>query len=160
MKVYFASDHAGFDLKSRLIPFVQKLGYEVEDCGPTSRNDDDDFPDYVLPCAQKVAHNDDFFGIILGASGQGEAMAANRVKGIRAAVFYGDASGAQTDEAGTVLNLIQSVRAHNNANILSLGARFLTEDAAMAAVKLFLETPFQGDERHMRRIAKLDAGPR
>lgn len=157
MKVYFASDHAGFDLKSGLIPFVQSLGYETEDCGPVALAPDDDFPDYVLPCAQKVAQNKDSFGIVLGASGEGEAMAANRVKGIRAAVFYGDSPAEQTDEAGNILNLIQSVRAHNNANILSLGARFLSEDAAKVAVKLFIETPFSGDERHARRIAKLDA---
>ena len=84
-------------------------------------------------------------------------MAANRVKGIRAAVYYGDSFAEQTDESGNILNLIQSVRAHNNANILSLGARFLSDEAARNAVKLFLDTPFSGDERHVRRIAKLDA---
>ena len=157
MIVYFASDHAGFNLKSILIPFVKSLDHEVEDCGPASLAPDDDFPDYVIPCAQKVAQNKGSFGIVIGASGQGEAMAANRVRGVRAAVFYGDATGEQTDESGNILNLIQSTRAHNNANILSLGARFLTEDAAKAAVKLFLDTPFSGDERHVRRIAQLDA---
>ena len=157
MTVYFASDHAGFNLKSMLMPFVHSLGHEVEDCGATVFNDGDDFPDYVLPCAQKVAQNKDSLGIVIGASGQGEAMAANRVRGARAAVFYGDAAVAQTDEAGNILNLVQSVRAHNNANILSLGARFISDDAAKAAVHLFIDTPFSGDERHARRIAKLDS---
>ena len=157
MIVYFASDHAGFNLKSILIPFVKSLDHEVEDCGPATFTPDDDFPDYIIPCAQKVAQNKASLGIVIGASGQGEAMAANHVKGIRAAVFYGDISGAQTDEAGNILNLIQSVRAHNDANILSLGARFLTEESARAAVQLFLNTPFSGDERHVRRIAQLDA---
>lgn len=157
MKVFFASDHAGFALKSALIAFVQGIGHDVEDCGPAQLEADDDFPDYVMPLAKKVAANAGSLGIALGASGQGEAMAANRVKGIRAAVYYGDSSAQQTDESGNILNLIQSIRAHNDANILSLGARFLSEAAAKAAVKLFIETPFSGDERHMRRIAKLDA---
>ncbi len=157
MRIYFASDHAGFKLKSILIPFVQSLGHEIEDCGPTALDDGDDFPDYVIPCAQKVAHDTGSLGIVIGASGQGEAIAANRVKGARAAVYYGDAPISQTDESGNILNLIQSARAHNGANILSIGARFVTEAAAKNAVDVFLATPFSGDERHSRRIAKLDA---
>ena len=157
MNIYIASDHAGFALKSALIPFVQSLGHEVEDYGPSSLQDGDDFPDYIIPCAQKVAGDKDSFGIVIGASGQGEAMAANRVKGARAAVFYGDSSHEQTDESGNILNLLQSTRAHNNANILALGARFITNEVAKSAVKLFLDTPFSDDERHVRRIAKLDA---
>lgn len=157
MRIFFASDHAGFGLKQSLIPFVRDLGFEIEDCGPSALQDGDDFPEYVLPCARKVAATADSFGIVIGASGQGEAMAANRVKGIRAAVYYGEAFGSQADANGNILNLIQSVRAHNNANILSLGARFVTDAAAKSAVKMFLETPFSEDERHARRIAKLDA---
>ena len=155
MKIFFASDHAGFDLKSKLASFVQSLGHEVEDCGALASDPDDDYPDFIIPCAQKVAQNKDSLGIVLGASGQGEAMAANRVRNARAAVYYGGAA-EQTDASGTVLNVIQSARAHNNANILSIGARFLSDEEAEAAVKLFIETPFSGDERHMRRIAKLD----
>ena len=157
MHIFFASDHAGFDLKSKLIPFVRDMGHEVEDCGPSARTDNDDFPDYVLPMARKVAEGAGSFGIAVGASGQGEAMAANRVRGIRAAVYYGEAFGSQTDAQGNILNLIQSTRAHNDANVLSLGARFLTDEAAKSAVRMFLDTPFSGDERHSRRIAKLDA---
>lgn len=157
MKIYFASDHAGFELKSKLIAFVQSFGHEAEDCGSAVLAPDDDFPDYVMPMTRKVVADKGSFGVALGASGQGEAMAANRVKGVRAAVYYGDSFAEQTDKSGNILNLIQSVRAHNDANILSLGARFVSEDAAKAAVKLFIETPFSGDERHLRRIAKIDA---
>jgi ribose 5-phosphate isomerase B len=157
MTVFFASDHAGFDLKQKLISFVQGLGHTVEDCGPAAKNEMDDYPDFVLPCAKKVAAGAENRGIILGASGEGEAMAANRIKGVRAAVYYGDSFAEQTDESGNILNLIQSVRAHNDANVLSLGARFLSDEAAKNAVKLIIDTPFSGDERHLRRLAKLDA---
>jgi len=156
MRIFFASDHAGFDLKSKLIPFVQSLGHDVEDLGPPQLQADDDYPDYVLPMARKVVANKGSVGIALGASGEGEAIAAHRIKGVRAAVYYGDSFAEQTDEAGGTLNLIQSSRAHNDANILSLGARFLSDDSAKSAVKMFLDTPFSGDERHVRRIAKLD----
>ncbi len=84
-------------------------------------------------------------------------MACNRVRGARAAVYYGEAMLAQSDAEGNILNLMQSARAHNNANILSIGARFISDDDAMQAVKTFLETSFSNDERHIRRIAKLDA---
>lgn len=157
MRVYFASDHAGFDIKAKLISFVQSLGHEAVDCGPATLAPGDDFPDYVMPMARKVASDAGSFGIALGASGQGEAMAANRIKGVRAAVYYGEPSATQTDAAGNILNLIQSTRAHNDANILALGAQFLTKDAAHATVQSFIETPFSGDERHRRRIAELDA---
>jgi ribose 5-phosphate isomerase B len=156
MHVYFASDHAGFALKGALIEFVRTLGHEVEDLGAHSLDTNDDYPDFVLPLAQRVAADVGSFGVVLGASGQGEAMAANRIKGVRAAVCYGEPLVDQTDAAGNVLNLIQSVRAHNNANILSIGARFMTNESAKNMVKIFLETPFSGDERHARRIAKLD----
>jgi len=157
MKVYFASDHAGFALKSMLVAFVQGLGHEIEDCGPAAFEDGDDFPDYVIPAALKVSGERKSIGVVVGASGQGEAMAANRVKGVRAAVYYGEAAQAQTDAEGHTLNLIQSTRMHNDANMLSLGARFLSEEEAKRAVQLFIETPFSGDERHARRIAKIDA---
>src|SRR5690349_21008424 len=100
MKIYFASDHAGFGLKGLLISYLRDQKFDVEDLGPASFNDGDDYPDYVLPLAQKVAQEPGSFGIVIGASGQGEAMAANRVKGARAAVYYGDDFGAQTDSQG------------------------------------------------------------
>lgn len=107
---------------------------------------DDDYPDYVLPCAQKVAQDMDSVGLVVGLSGQGEAVAANRVLGVRAAVYYG---GPQ--------EILTLSRQHNDANMLSLGAKFLTKETAQDAVLLWLSTDFLGDERHMRRIGKIDA---
>lgn len=142
-KVYFASDHAGFELKQKLIAYVGGLGYEIEDCGTHEFNSEDDYPDFVTPCAKKVASDESSRGIIIGKSGQGEAMCANREKGIRAAVFYGSQP-----------EIIQLVREHNDANILSLGAQFLDPNQACDAVKQFLETPFSTSPRHARRLAK------
>lgn len=153
-KIYIATDHAGYKLKEELVLYIGTLGYEVEDMGAHTLESSDDYPDYILPCARKVAENEGSFGIILGASGEGEAMVANRVPGVRAAVFYGSPAHPQMDESGNSLGLIASVRAHNDANILSLGARFITLDKAQEAVQAFLSTPFSGDERHMRRISK------
>ena len=153
-KVYFASDHAGFDLKNRLVEHVRSLGRDVEDMGASVLNTEDDYPDFITPCAEKVAAEQGSLGIIIGGSGQGEAMAANRIAGVRAAVFYGEPPHPQTDAAGAVLDMGTSIRAHNDANILSLGARFLSEADAKAAVDRFLTTPFSGGERHRRRLAK------
>lgn len=156
MRIYFASDHAGFELKGHLIEFVRALGYEVEDLGPHSLEPEDDYPDFVLPLAKKVAAENGSFGVILGASGQGEAMAANRVKGVRAAVYYGPAALEQTDVEGNVMDVLTATRAHNNANVLSIGARFVSGEDVEKALREWLSTPFSGDERHSRRIAKLD----
>jgi len=144
-KIYFASDHAGFELKNILIAYVGELGYEVEDMGAFSLNPDDDYPDFITPCARKVAASPsaDERGIIIGMSGQGEAMAANRIQNVRAAIFYGGSP-----------EIIQLAREHNDANILSLGARFVTPEEAKNAVKRFLETPFSDSPRHARRLAK------
>ncbi|HCI48451.1 MAG TPA: ribose-5-phosphate isomerase [Holosporales bacterium] len=143
MKIYFAGDHAGFELKKDLMSFVKELGNEVEDMGPLKYDPYDDYPDFIIPLAKRVAETG--FGIVIGGSGQGEAMCANRVKGARAAVYYnGD------------IEVVKKSREHNDANILSLGARFLREEDAKAAVKIFLETPFSGDERHIRRIKEID----
>ncbi|MFZ2886445.1 MAG: RpiB/LacA/LacB family sugar-phosphate isomerase [Minisyncoccia bacterium] len=157
MKIYFASDHAGFELKQSLIEFVRALGYEVEDCGPASFNEEDDFPDFVIPMAQKVAADLGSFGVVVGASGQGEAIAANRVKGVRAAVYYGPAALEQTDVSGNVMDILTSTRAHNNANVLSIGARFVSGEDVEKALRVWLSTPFSGDDRHARRNAKLDS---
>ncbi len=153
-KVFIAADHAGLALKEALTPFLVSLGYEVVDCGAAAYIEGDDYPDYVRPCAERVVA-DQAFGIIIGASGQGEAMAANRVSGARAAVYYGEAAHPQTDADGTQLGIIESERTHNDANMLSLGARFLSEEEARDAVKRFLATPFPGEERHARRVGKL-----
>lgn len=163
-KIFIASDHAGFTLKNALAKHVRMLGYDVEDVGAHELNPEDDYPDFVTSCARKVAEEnmhdaDAARGIIIGGSGQGEAMCANRVKGIRAAVFYGpmrvtaalDIEGGRSEDGYDAVRL---PRRHNNANILSIGARFVSGDEADEAVRIFLETPFSGSARHIRRLAK------
>ncbi|MBI2450719.1 MAG: RpiB/LacA/LacB family sugar-phosphate isomerase [Parcubacteria group bacterium] len=151
MKIYFASDHAGFELKEKLEEFVQHLDlsagkarYEIEDLGPFTFNADDDYPDFIIPCAQKVAEDKTAVGIVIGGSGQGEAITANKIKGIRAVVLY------DYNE-----DIVKLSREHNDANVLSLGARFISEENAKKAVKLWLETKFSNEERHKRRIEKI-----
>jgi ribose 5-phosphate isomerase B len=158
MKVHFVADHAGFELKNALLSFVRdELGYEVEDCGAYEFNEADDYPDFISKAARAVSGAPETArAVILGASGQGEAMVANRFPNVRAAVFYGDPPRKQVDATGHSLDMISSTRAHNDANILCLGARFLTEEAAKEAVQTWLATPFEGDARHMRRIGKID----
>ena len=145
MKVFFASDHAGFELKNILVEFFRAQKYEVKDCGPASLDNKDDFPDYIAPMAQKVAQNKGSFGVAVGGSGEGEAIAANRVHGVRAAEYYGGN-----------LGIVRVAREHNDANVLSLGARFINSEHAKEATELFLTTPFSGAERHVRRIKKID----
>lgn len=145
MKIFIGSDHAGFELKQKLISFVELLGHEVVDKGAFTLDEHDDYPDFIVPVAEEVAKDSSSRGIILGGSGQGEAIAANRVKGARAVVFYGGP-----------LDIVELSREHNDANILSLGARFVSEGEAETAVQLWLETEFSGDERHARRIKKVD----
>ncbi len=171
MKIYFASDHAGFELKAVLMAYLTELGYAVIDMGAPTLAPEDDYPDYIAPCAERVAAEcrdvvrpdmsgrttsrmDGVCGIIIGGSGQGEAMVANRVKGARAAVYYGPAERSQTDADDAMLDIITSSRAHNDANILALGARFIDAEEAKRVVKQFLETVFSGEARHVRRIAK------
>jgi ribose 5-phosphate isomerase B len=154
MIIFFGADHAGFALKKELIPFVTKLGYKTEDCGAFSFDENDDYPDFILPVARKVSNNpEDTRGIVLGGSGQGEAIAANRFPRVRAIVFNGQY---EPKDGRTVPHEIEVSREHNNANILSLGARFLSVEEAKDAVKRWLTTPFQGAERHVRRLKKID----
>jgi ribose 5-phosphate isomerase B len=155
-KIYIASDHAGFEFKEAISAMLRERGLEVEDCGPIILDPNDDYPDYVFPMAAKVALNKDFYGIAIGASGQGEAMVANRVPGVRAAVYYGPAPHAQVDAKGAALDILASSRAHNDANVLALGARFLTLEQAKDAVISWLGVAFSGEERHQRRIQKID----
>ncbi len=145
MKIYLGTDHAGFKLKEKIKKYLTDLNYLVEDMGALKLDETDDYPDFIRPVAEVVAKEDEAFGIIFGGSGQGEAICANKVNGIRAAVFYGGG-----------MDIVRLMREHNNANILSLGARFLNEDEAREAVKLFLEIKFTFDERHVRRINKLE----
>jgi len=144
MKIYLASDHAGFELKQFLVTHFKGLGHEVEDCGAHKMDPLDDYPDFIIPASEKVAENPHSRGIIMGGSGQGEAIAANRIKGVRAVVYYG----------GPV-EIVKLSRTHNNANILSFGARFITHEKAAEIVDLWLYEPFEGG-RHIKRIDKLD----
>ncbi|MBM2817820.1 MAG: ribose-5-phosphate isomerase ribose 5-phosphate isomerase [Parcubacteria group bacterium] len=158
MKIFFGTDHAGFELKSRLIPFVKGLGFEVFDKGAYEYNKDDDYPDFIIPVAKEVsADSKNSRGIIIGGSGQGEAMTASRFPGIRAVVYYGESAPVPSGEEPSVLtSIIKMSREHNDSNILSLGARFITEEEAKVAVKIWLETPFSGEEKHKRRIEKIN----
>ena len=146
-RIYFAGDHAGLQLKQRLIESVREAGHEAVDFGPHTLDPADDYPDYILPLARRVATEQGSRGIVLGGSGQGEAMAANRIPGARAALFYGGP-----------LDIVRLAREHNNANILSIGARLVGAAAADEAVRIFLTTPFSGESaegaRHARRLAK------
>ena len=144
MKIFIGSDHAGFELKNTLKEYLHDLGHDVRDMGPKEYNPDDDYPDFIIPVAKEVSHDPSrLMGIVIGASGQGEAMCANKVYGIRAAVYYGGNK-----------DIIRLSREHNDANILSLGARFLNPEDAKSVTKLWLDTKFSGEERHRRRIQK------
>jgi ribose 5-phosphate isomerase B len=153
MKILIAGDHAGFELKNRLKDFLVGLGYEIKDFGAKEFNEADDYPDFVKPLALELSKNLDCVGIILGGSGQGEAICANRFKGIRAVVFNGQY---RPLDGRIVPNEIVLSKEHNNANILSLGARFINFEEAKDAVSLWLKTSFSKDERHIRRIEKID----
>jgi len=154
MKILFATDHAGFELKEKLVPYVKELGYEVEDYGAHEYDENDDYPDSISKVAEEVSKNpDELKAIILGGSGQGEAIVANRYPNVRAIVYNGQC---ETPDGVKVPNEIVISREHNDANILSLGARFLNEESAKEAVKTWLNTEFQEEERHVRRIAKIE----
>lgn len=145
MKIFIGADHAGFELKEKLIPYLREQGHEISDCGAFEFDKNDDYPDFVKPVAIGVAGDKSARGIVIGKSGQGEAMCANRFKGVRAAVWYdGDRE------------LLRLSREHNDANVLSLGADFVGAINIFEMVHEWLNTPFSGEERHARRIAKLD----
>lgn len=150
MKIYFASDHAGFLMKNGLKEFVEGLGYEVEDCGAYEMDPDDDYTLFIKRAAEAVSEAvkqdpESAKGIILGGSGQGEDMVADKFPGIRSAEYYGGN-----------LEIVKLSREHNDANILSLGARFISLDEAKEAVQLWLTTPFSNEERHKRRINQIE----
>jgi len=143
MRVHIGGDHAAYDLKCALVTFLQEKGYDVIDHGPEYRDPQDDYPVAVLRAAEAVSGDLGAFGIVLGGSGNGEQMAANKVRGIRAALAYN-------------VELAELARTHNNAQVLSIGSRMNTEDEARAMVEAFLTTPFSGDDRHARRLAMVE----
>jgi ribose 5-phosphate isomerase B len=158
MQVFLAADHAGLSIKAKLLEALSEDGHSVQDMGAFAFDPEDDYPDVVMPFAHKVVAAD-AMGIVFAGSGQGEAMCANRVSGIRAAVFYGQVHAAGgIDRDGSAGNdgydIVRLARKHNNANILSIGSRFVSSQEALAAVRIFLDTPFSGDERHERRLQK------
>ncbi|HEU0080412.1 MAG TPA: RpiB/LacA/LacB family sugar-phosphate isomerase [Candidatus Paceibacterota bacterium] len=145
MKIFLASDHAGFELKRFLLERLSLAGHEARDLGAREFAPDDDYPDYVSLAAREISRDPSAArAIVIGGSGQGEAICANKFYGVRAAVYYGG----NTDT-------VKLSREHNDANVLSLGARFLSPRDALNAVNLWLATPFSGDERHKRRNQKL-----
>lgn len=153
MKIYIGTDHAGYVLKEKLVSSLKGQGYEVIDKGAFEFNEEDDYPDFVIPVAREVSKDPNGAkGIILGATGEGEAITANKFPHIKAVVYYGKSECVVDYEADIILRS----RQHNNSNILSLGARYLTEEEMMSAVDLWLKTPFSGNERHIRRLAKID----
>ena len=145
MKIFIASDHAGFELKGFLVEMLSLASYDIKDFGPKGYDPEDDYPDFVSLVAKEVSRNPSGArGIVIGASGQGEAMCTNKFYGIRAAVYY-----------GSNMDIVKLSREHNDANVLSLGARFLSHPDALNAVTLWLTTDFSGEEKHKRRNQKL-----
>jgi ribose 5-phosphate isomerase B len=146
MKVIFASDHAGFEMKNELLAFVRdELGHTVDDVGAHTYDTDDDYVDFIQKAGEKVSDDPEHTrAVIFGGSGQGEAMCANRFPHVRATTYY------HHD-----LDIIRLSREHNDANVLSIGARFVSIDEAKEAVRMWLATPFTKESRHVRRLTKL-----
>lgn len=142
MKVYLAADHAGLELKDKIKTYLAEAGYEAVDCGAFEYDKDDDYPDFVAGAAERVVKDNGSTGIVIGKSGAGEAIVANKIKGIRAVLGFNRE------------NVLLS-RTHNSANVLALGSAFVSDEEAKELVSLFLETPFSEEERHKRRIEKI-----
>lgn len=143
MRIHIGSDHAGLDFKDRIVGHLSGQGHEVIDHGPFIFDAQDDYPLFCIPAAIATAQEPGSLGIVLGGSGNGEQIAANKVKGIRAALVWNEATAI-------------AAREHNDANVIAIGGRMHTEEEALALVDLFLVTPFSHDERHVRRIALIN----
>ncbi len=144
MRIHLGSDHAGFELKAHLVDWLREKGHEPVDHGASTYDESDDYPPYCLAAAAAVVAEPGSLGIVIGGSGNGEQIAANKVKGVRAALAW-------SSETARLSRL------HNDANVISLGARLHTQDEATGFVEVFLGTTFSGEERHARRIALLTA---
>jgi ribose 5-phosphate isomerase B len=142
MRVYLGSDHAGFELKGALIAHLRANGHEAIDFGPEHYDATDDYPPFCFVAAQKVVADPGSLGVVLGGSGNGEQIAANKVAGVRCALAYN-------------VDTARLAREHNDANLIGLGARTQSQDEAFAIVDAFLTTPFSGEPRHVRRIAMI-----
>ncbi len=139
MRIHIGSDHAGLEFKAKIIAHLQSQGHQVTDHGPHSFDPLDDYPEFCIPAALATAKDPGSFGIVLGGSGNGEQMAANKVKGVRAALVWS-------------VEIARLARQHNDANVISLGGRMHDEKLCLELVDTFLSTPFSNDERHVRRI--------
>lgn len=161
MKLAITTDHAGYENLKQLKVWLESAGHEVQDFGPQAFDAEDDYPDFMFPAAKAVAGGECDAGIILGGSGQGEAMAANRITGVRCTLFYSpaiakepvDAEGNMSDDPYEILKLS---RQHNHANVLSLSSRFLSLGEMKRAIEVWLTTPYSDAQRHARRVSKLD----
>jgi ribose 5-phosphate isomerase B len=142
MRVHIGSDHAGFEAKQHLVVSLTERGHEVVDHGPHAYDALDDYPPFCLATGEAVASDQGSLGVVLGGSGNGEQIAANKVDGVRAALVWSE-------------EIARLAREHNDANVMSLGARMHTQDELLAFVDAFLTTPFSGEERHVRRIGQL-----
>lgn len=163
MKIALSTDHTGFEHLKSIKTYLTHLGHECIDYGPNAYNKDDDYPDFMRPAAEAVARGEADVGIILGGSGQGEAMTANHVPGVRCAVYYGPAAPlAETEAEGTAAedqyDILRLTRRHNHANMLSLAVRFVSPDELQKAITIWLETAYSLEKRHARRAAKIDQG--
>jgi ribose 5-phosphate isomerase B len=144
MRVYLGADHAGFELKNHLVRWLTEQGHEPVDCGPAEYDPDDDYPPYVLRAAEGTAGDPGSLGVVIGGSGNGEVMAANKVRGVRAALVW-------SEEVATL------AREHNDANVISIGARMHKIDESTRFLQVFLRTPFSGEPRHAQRIGMMTA---
>ena len=142
MRVHIGSDHAGLELKNALVEHLKSSGHDVVDHGPHVYDALDDYPVFCIPAAQGVANENDSFGIVLGGSGNGEQMAANKVKGIRAALVWS-------------VETAKLAREHNDANVIAIGGRMHPIEVCKELIDVFLATPFSKDERHIRRIGQV-----
>ncbi len=142
MKIYLASDHAGFELKESIKNYLNSKKLEVMDCGNFQKEENDDYPDWISKAAEKVSVEPGSIGIVFGKSGEGEAIVANKFKNIRAVIGFNPEN-------------VRLTREHNDANVLCMGSRFISPELARQLVDIFLDTPFSNEERHVRRINKI-----
>lgn len=161
MKIALSTDHAGYERLKKLKEGLELAGYACHDFGPAQFNVDDDYPDYIKPACESILAGGCQLGVIFGGSGQGEAMAANRFKGIRCMVWYGpsvpiEAVNAEGMMSSDPYELLKLSREHNDANMISIAGRFVNDEETLKVVVKWLNESFKNEERHQRRITKLD----
>lgn len=160
-KIYLSTDHAGFELCNFVLDSLKNTSYNVEYLGPKTFDKDDDYPVYIKQIANVVGNDNTSLGIVFGGSGVGEAIVANKTKGVRCSLYYGKSKpitsiDIEENQSENPYEIIKLSRLHNNANMLSIGARFVDKEEAMEVIKIFLETEFQNIDRHIRRISEIE----